>query len=447
MASNSKIPASWKWVQIQDLYDVLGGGTPSTKVEQYWSGDIPWITSADIHGWKDIQPRKKITRQAIKDSATNLVPANTIIVVTRVSLGKVAITPYPLCFSQDSQGLVPKTEIIDQRFALYYLTQATQEFRHTGRGTTISGVTKKQLKTLEMPLAPLPEQSRIVAKIEELFSQLDAGVEALRRARAKLKRYKASVLKAACEGRLVPTEAELTRKDGREYEPAAVLLERIAQERGKLIAGVDGLYELPEGWAWTKLAQLGELSRGRSKHRPRDAQYLYGGPYPFIQTGDIRNSEGTILRFKQTYSEEGLAQSRLWPVGTLCITIAANIAETAILGIEACFPDSVVGFIGHKGISAQYIELFIRTIKDDLERYAPATAQKNINLRTLQNIFVALPPTAEQERITKEFEQRSSIIRVIEKTIYGGLARAERLRQAVLKRAFEGKLITRGTAD
>ncbi|MEI7609151.1 MAG: hypothetical protein WCJ64_17365 [Rhodospirillaceae bacterium] len=91
------------------------------------------------------------------------------------------------------------------------------------------------------------------------------------------------------------------------------------------------------------LDQLGEVSRGRSRHRPRDAAFLYGGPFPFVQTGDVKRAGLYLTEYEQTYSEAGLAQSKLWPAGTLCITIAANIADTAILGIDACFPDSVIG--------------------------------------------------------------------------------------------------------
>src|SRR5579863_9206259 len=101
----------------------------------------------------------------------------------------------------------------------------------------------------------------------------------------------------------------------------------------------------PSGWREVTLYDLGEVNRGRSRHRPRYAAHLYGGPYPFIQTGDIKGSAGMITSHTQTYSEAGLAQSRLWPAGTMCITIAANIAETGILTFPACFPDSIVGFI------------------------------------------------------------------------------------------------------
>src|SRR6266568_690687 len=98
------------------------------------------------------------------------------------------------------------------------------------------------------------------------------------------------------------------------------------------------------GWKERGLNELGFVGRGKSRHRPRNAQFLYGGPHPFIQTGEIKHADLYVTTYTQTYSDEGLAQSKLWPAGTLCITIAANIAETAFLGFDACFPDSIVGF-------------------------------------------------------------------------------------------------------
>ena len=104
----------------------------------------------------------------------------------------------------------------------------------------------------------------------------------------------------------------------------------------------------PKGWPLIKFSEIGELDRGKSQHRPRNAPELLGGPYPLIQTGDVANSGGYIRSYKSTYSEIGLKQSRMWPKGTLCITIAANIAKTGILTFDACFPDSVVGFSPNK---------------------------------------------------------------------------------------------------
>ena len=275
--TQADLPAGWSEVTVDSLCEVVGGGTPSTSNEEYWQGAIPWITSADIYGIRDIRPRRQINVEAITASATNLVPSGSIVVVTRVGLGKVALVEEPLCFSQDSQGLSFDTCRINGLYFTYYLSEAVQRFKYEGRGTTINGVTKKQLRELPVLLPPLAEQHRIVAEIETQFTRLDASVAALRRARANLKRYRASALKAACEGRLVPTEPELARSEGRDYEPAGVLLERILAERRarwELQEKRRGNYkepsapdtsvlpELPEGWAWASLDQIIYLLEG-----------------------------------------------------------------------------------------------------------------------------------------------------------------------------------------
>lgn len=154
---------------------------------------------------------------------------------------------------------------------------------------------------------------------------------------------------------------------------------------------------VPAHWRLVRLSELGEVNRGRSRHRPRYAEHLYGGPYPFIQTGDIKASGGRITEYKQTYSEAGLVQSRLWPAGTMCITIAANIAETAILTFLACFPDSVVGFIPDKTkCDVRFIEYMFRHLRADIQFQATGSVQDNINLETLSQLRFPMPSLSEQ---------------------------------------------------
>lgn len=155
-------------------------------------------------------------------------------------------------------------------------------------------------------------------------------------------------------------------------------------------------------WRRVKLGELGEVNRGRSRHRPRDAIELYGGPYPFIQTGDIKAATGRVTRHSQTYSEAGLAQSRLWPAGTMAITIAANIAETALLAYPACFPDSVVGFIADPGkADVRFIEYLFRVLRRKIqhENVGTGSVQDNINLQTLARLDLLAPEVAEQRAI------------------------------------------------
>ncbi|MXY98660.1 MAG: restriction endonuclease subunit S [Gemmatimonadetes bacterium] len=149
------------------------------------------------------------------------------------------------------------------------------------------------------------------------------------------------------------------------------------------------------------LDQLGSISRGRSRHRPRDAKFLYGGPFPFVQTGDVRKAGLYLRDFEQTYSEAGLAQSRLWPRGTLCITIAANIAETSILDIEACFPDSVIGFIAKpKRADARFVKyLFDATLKMKFRSFTQGAAQDNLSQAKLLSMKFPVPELVVQTEI------------------------------------------------
>ena len=149
------------------------------------------------------------------------------------------------------------------------------------------------------------------------------------------------------------------------------------------------------------LDQLGIVSRGRSRHRPRDADHLYGGPYPFVQTGDIKRAGLWIRNYEQSYSEQGLAQSKLWPTGTLCITIAANIAETSILDIEACFPDSVIGFIADRDkADTRYVKyLFDAVLKMRFQSFTQGAAQDNLSRTKLLSIKFPVPEVVVQRKV------------------------------------------------
>ena len=149
------------------------------------------------------------------------------------------------------------------------------------------------------------------------------------------------------------------------------------------------------------LDQLGSVSRGRSRHRPRDAEFLYGGPYPFVQTGDVKKAGLYLRDFEQTYSKAGLAQSKLWPVGTLCVTIAANIAETSILDIEACFPDSIIGFIADpEKADARFVKyLFDAALKMRFQSFTQGAAQDNLSQAKLLSIKFPVPELVVQTEI------------------------------------------------
>ena len=466
MREENGLPKGWVWTSVGEIYDIVGGGTPSTSIEEYWKGDIAWITSADIYGLKDIQPRKQITKAEIENSATNLVPTGSLIVVTRVGLGKVALTKMPLCFSQDSQALIGVSSSIHPDYSLYYLSQAVQIFKYQNRGTTIAGVTKKQLSELSFALPPLPEQQRIVAAIEQQFSRLEAGVAALQRAQAKLKRYRAAVLKAAVEGNLT----ESWRAEHPATEPASQLQERILAERrakweadlrakGKDPAkvkyvepakpDVENLPELPEGWCWATFEQISE--RVTVGHvGPMKDEYIEDG-IPFLRSQNVRPNQfdPTGLKFISREFHNSLAKSALKPrdilvvrsgsVGTACVM--PDIYEEA-----NCSDLVIVKQPIH--VSPYYAAYYMNsTAQARVRAKQVGIALTHFNTQSMAAMPLPLPPLTEQEQIVAEVERRLSVISQLEAAVESNLKRAERLRQSILKEAFAGRLVPQDPDD
>jgi len=172
-------------------------------------------------------------------------------------------------------------------------------------------------------------------------------------------------------------------------------------------------------WQNFKLREVGTLQRGRSRHRPRYAFHLFNGPYPFIQTGEVREARKYVSTFENTYSEAGLAQSKLWPKGTLCITIAANIAELAILGFDACFPDSVLGFIPDETRSdLDFVYYTLTHFQKQLKHIGEGSVQDNINLGTFEDIEFPFPSLTEQKAIASVLSSLDDKIEVSDIAIH-----------------------------
>ena len=180
------------------------------------------------------------------------------------------------------------------------------------------------------------------------------------------------------------------------------------------------------------LPELGEFGRGVSKHRPRNDPKLLGGEYPLIQTGEVANSELYITNYENTYSELGLKQSKMWKSGTLCITIAANIAKTAILTFDACFPDSVVGFKANNKTNNIFIHYWFSFFQAILEAQAPESAQKNINLKILSELKIIVPPIEQQNEFVAFVEQTDKSKLAIQQS----LDKLELLKKALMQKYF-----------
>jgi type I restriction enzyme S subunit len=195
-------------------------------------------------------------------------------------------------------------------------------------------------------------------------------------------------------------------------------------------------------WKQRTLAEIATtFGRGKSKHRPRNEPKLYGGKYPFVQTGDIRNADHLITEYSQTYSDAGLAQSKLWPKGTICITIAANIAETAILGFDACFPDSVIGVVPNPNeADIGFVEYLLQSFKARLQALGKGSAQANINMGTFENERFPFPSVDEQREIVAQLDALAEETQRLESIYQQKRDALDGLKKSLLHQAFTGSL-------
>jgi len=482
-----ELPKGWLWSNASTVCSSVRDGTHDTP--KYVENGIPLVTSKNLKkGQIDFSTAKFISYEDhCQISIRSGVESGDILFAMIGTIGNPVVIEGNQEFSIKNVGLFKKNEsAINSYFLSFWLSshifEKISEEKQLIKGTTQKFIPLGNLRALPIPLPPINEQERIVEKIEELFSDVDQGVESLKTAQKQLKVYRQAVLKWAFEGKLTeawrsqqPTlktgEALLAQikaeRENRYQQQLAEWEEKVReweaigkvgkkpskpQELKELLSLTEAeffqLPLLPGSWTYTYLAYTGDLGRGKSKHRPRNDPKLFGGSYPFIQTGDVKAAKGVLRKFSQTYNELGLSQSKLWAEGTLCITIAANIAETCFLGIEACFPDSIVGFTTYpKIIDSKYVDYFIQSTKAKITAFAPATAQKNINLETLENLLVPYCLAEEQEEIVQEIESRLSICDQLEATITENLQKVEALRQSILKQAFEGKLVPQDPND
>lgn len=387
---------SWSYLPLSLAARRLGGGTPSRKEASFWgSPGIPWFTVADLLDDNAIcrlsTAREEITEEGLAQSAAKLIPRGAVVVSARVVVGKVGIAESPLATNQDFVSLIP-VPLLASRFLAYFILRSKDVLRQRQKGLTIKGIDIDTLNCLNVPVPTITEQRCIIEvldradQLRKLRSEADAKAE-----------------------RILP----------------ALFLEFF----GNPVVN-------PRGWDVVSLGQIGALERGVSRHRPRNDPFLLGGPYPLIQTSEVANCGGRIYSYTQTYSELGLQQSKLWPAGTLCITIAANIAQTGILEFDACFPDSVVGFLPYEAGTTEFVQAWLGFLQPAIEARAPGFAQKNINLALLRELPVILPPRNLRER----FSEQARALQAQRRQRNRAAKLLSDLFTALLRRAFTGDL-------
>lgn len=399
-----KLPKGWCSKQISNIAFIRGGKRiPKGYTLQEEKTEFPYIRVSDFNdnGSIDLHNLRFITKE-IRDQISNYtISSNDIYISIAGTIGKTGIIPKELDganLTENAAKLVFKN--IDQinKWFILYFTQTTDFKDQAGLATRIVAMPKlalSRLSDIQIPLPSISEQSSIVNKLDVLFDHIDRSID--------------------------------------------LLEENIKHTKGLMASVLEEVFVNGKNWKRLPLNKVAKVERGKSKHRPRNDQKLFGDSYPFIQTGDVRSANKYIDKYEVCYSEFGLKQSRLWKKGTICLTIAANIGDVAILGFDACFPDSVVG-ITPNSMNNEFLYYYLKTLQLQLDKKANSAAQKNINLKILSEIDVPVPSIEIQNSIADRFsrleEKQFQILLVLQSK----LTYLKALKSSLLDRAFKGEL-------
>ena len=342
-----------KKVKLGEICEIQAGGTPSRNKQEFWvQGNIPWVKIKDINSKYISKVEEHITDLGLRFSSAKLFSRGTILYTIFATIGEVAILDIDAATNQAIAGLHLKSEKVLKEYLYFFLLSIKNRVKNDSRGVAQNNINLTYLKNIEVPIVENSIQQEICNNLTKINQIITLRNQQL------------------------------------------IELSNLVKSRFNEMFGDPVLNEM--GWEIETLNKIGTIGRGVSKHRPRNASELFGGIYPFIQTGDVANSGNYIVDYHSTYSEFGFKQSKLWDKGTLCITIAANIAKTSILAFDSCFPDSIVGFIPGEKTNNMFIHYWFSYFQKILESQAPESAQKNINLKILSELKVILPPLSLQ---------------------------------------------------
>lgn len=475
----TNLPSSWCWLPLESLVDssrpiCYGILMPKENLED----GVLYVKVRDFKGDRiDLESLQRTSRQIADKYRRSSLRKGDLLVSIRGTFGRVAVVPPELVggnITQDTARLAVNSEW-ESMFVAYWMRSPLCQnyFKHVARGVAVRGVNIGDLKPCPCPVAPTNEQRRIVAKIEELFSDLDAGVAALKRTKANLKRYRTAVLKAAVEGKLTVE----WRANHPKTEPASKLLEHILVNRrqkwetdqlAKFAAAskvppknwkeryiepsppntVD-LPVIPEGWCWTSLGQCFEICVGATPSR--QVPNYWNGTIPWVSSGEVQFCR--LTKTREQITEDGLANSstRLNPRGSVLLGMIGEgktRGQVAILDVEACNNQNCAAiWVSQTPINSTYVYSWLWSQYEITRWQSSGNNQPALNKKRVEDIRMPLAPVPEQNEIVNQVEERLSQIAAAEHQIDAHLLRAARLRQSILKQAFEGKLVPQNPKD
>lgn len=465
-ASVASVPGSWSKVRLGDICEIVRGVSyKKDKVrDQPAKNMVPVLRATNIQDSTLVLDSDLVYVPSDVVSEEQMLRVGDIVVATSSGskhlVGKTAQVkePWSGSFGAFCAALRPKTEI-DHRYLGYFF--GSQEYKDyiskKALGVNINNLRRGDLEEISVPVAPLAQQKHIVAEIEKQFSRLDEAVANLKRVKANLKRYKAAVLKAAVEGHLVETEAEVARREGRSYETGAQLLQRIIETRRSQWKGkgkfkepaapdTTDLPELPEGWVWANYEQVGQLNLGRQR-----APKYHSGPNmrPYLRVQNVFEDRIDLSDvMEMDFPPDDFEKYQLTP-GDLLLNEGQSpelLGRPAIYRGElpgACFTNTLIRFRAAERVRVEFALVVSRHNMRAGRFVDEGTITTNIahlSLGRLATVEFPLPPLAEQDRIVAEVDRRLSLVREVEAQVDANAKRAQRLRPSILMEAFRGRL-------
>lgn len=484
----TQLPPNWVFAELSDVSEIISGYGFPESLQGQTEGEIPFYKVGDIsEAWKrgaiQLSTANHYVTQKVADSlnAKLLPPSTTVFakIGAAIALNRRAMLSVPSLVDNNVMGLRPIRVALNPAY-LFYFT-CTLRLNEISQATTVPSIRKSDVERIRLPLPPVREQERIVSEIEKQFTRLDAAVAAIKRVQINLKRYRAAVLKAACEGRLVPTEAELARREGRSYEPASVLLEHILSNRrshweanglSKLKTSGEPPKDLgwkqkykvpcapasgsapvtPEGWAVGSLEQLTSAVRVICYGILMPKEDLPDG-VPYVRVLDLRGDKIDIENLKRTSSAIAQAYARAsLKGGDVLLAIRGSYGRVAEVPFElegGNITQDTARLEVSELVDHRYIATCLRSpvAQSYFKRVARGVAVKGVNIADVRLCPIPIPPYPEQGRIVVEVERRLSIIDELVTQIDADSKRAARLRQSILKGAFEGMLVPQDPTD
>lgn len=403
MDSKKELPQGWKYKKMPEVVKWGSGGTPkATESLYYENGTIPWLIIGDLNDGIVKKSATKITKLGLENSSAKLIPCGTLLIAMYGSIGKLGITGFECCTNQ-AIAFAQKLNGVDTMYLFYYLMMIKPKLVQMGKGGTQKNISQTVLNSLQIPLPPLATQRAIVARIEELFAELDKAVEKLKTARQQLKTYKQAVL-----------NHWLNNDDGK--------------------------------WEMVKLGEVADAIDPEPSHRTPKIQK---DGIPFVSIKDCDYITNTInLKTARLVSKDVLTEHKerySIKEGDFIIGKIGTIGNpvNVILPQEYALSANVVLIQPTDKINAKFLYNAFRSniVEKQLFDGKKATTQAAFGIKKVRLIEIPLPPLAEQQRIVKEIESRLSACESMEQSIAQSLAQAEVLRQSILKKAFGGELV------